>query len=125
MWLKVCQDIEISYATVHRIVRYELRGKLKVARPIHEKQQPGIITAFRNHFPDRIKGLINEIRGKWQNKLTISYWFQNETRLGYRTESGQKITKAGIKPKQILQWHYSYYYIYGAECAIKGQKLFL
>jgi transposase len=70
LWLLVCQDIEISYPTVHRIVRYELTGKLKVARPIHEKQQPGIITAFKNHFPDRINsyyymyGLVDPLNGR-------------------------------------------------------------
>ena len=95
--LLICQDLEISYPTVHRIVRYELKGKLKVARPIHEKQQPGIITAFKNHFSDRITGLINDIREEWGNKLAISYWCQDETRVGYRTESGQKITRAGVK----------------------------
>ncbi len=83
IWLLICQDIDISYPTVHRIVRYELKGKLKVARPIHEKQEPGIITAFKNHFPDRIKGLINEIREKWGNKPTISYWCQDETRADF------------------------------------------
>lgn len=105
LWLSICQNIEISYPTIHRIVRYELRGKLKVPRPIHEKQNPGIIKAFKNHFPTRIKGLINDIRGKYGANRPISYWFQDETRLGYRTESGQKITRVGVKPKQILQWH--------------------
>ena len=73
---------------------------------------------------NRIKGVINEIRDKWGNKLPISYWLQDETRLGYRTESGRKITRAGIKPTQILQWHYSYYYIYGLVAPLKGRSFF-
>jgi transposase len=101
-----------------------LTGKLKVARPIHEKQQPGIIAAFKNYFPDRIKGLINEIREKKGNQLTISYWFQDETRLGYRTESSQKITRAGVKPQQIFQWHYGCYYLYGLVDPLKGRSFF-
>ena len=101
-----------------------MKGKLKIPRPTHEKQQPGVIEVFKNHFPDRIKGLINEIRDKWGNKFPISYWFQDETRLGYRTESGRKITRAGVKPKQILQWHYSYYYIYGLVEPLKGRSFF-
>lgn len=113
MWLSICQDIEISYSTIHRIVRSELGGKLKVPRPIHEKQQPGVIEAFKEYLPKRIKGLINEIRGKKGSNCNILYWFQDETRLGCRTESGKKITRTGIKPKQIFQWHYNYYYIYG------------
>ena len=124
LWLLICQNIEISYPTVHRIVRYELKGKLKTPRPTHEKQQPGVIEAFKNHFPDRIKGLINEIRDKWGNKSPICYWFQDETRLGYRTESGRKITRKGIKPTQILQWHYSYYYIYGLVEPVGGRSFF-
>ncbi|VEP13851.1 transposase [Hyella patelloides LEGE 07179] len=124
LWLSICQNIEISYPTIHRIVRYELKGKLKIPRPIHEKQQPGVIEAFKNHFPDRIKGLISELRDKWGDKLSISYWFQDETRLGYRTESGRKITRAGVKPKQILQWHYSYYYIYGLVEPVGGRSFF-
>lgn len=124
LWLSVCQDIDLSYPTVHRIVRYELKGKLKVARPIHEKQKPGIIQTFKNHFPDRSKGLINEIKDKWGEKATISYWFQDETRLGYRTESGRKITRAGVKPSQILQWYYSCYYVYGLVEPLKGRSFF-
>ena len=122
--LSVCQNIEISYPTIYRIVKYELRGKLKVPRPIHEKQKSGIIKAFKNHFPTRIKGLINEIREKCEVSRPISYWFQDETRLGYRTKSGQKITRVGVKPKQILQWHYSYYYIYSLVNPVKGTNFF-
>ncbi|MGL4882592.1 MAG: IS630 family transposase [Waterburya sp.] len=124
LWLSLCQNIEISYSTVHRIVRYELNGKLKVPRPTHEKQQPGIIAAFKNYFPDRIKGLVDEIRDKWGDKLTISYWLQDETRLGHRTESGHKITRAGVKPKEVWQWYYSYYYIYGLVEPLQGRSFF-
>ena len=44
--------------------------------------------------------------------------------MGYRTESGRKITRAGVKPKQILQWHYSYYYIYGLVDPVRGRSFF-
>lgn len=124
LWLSICQDIEISYPTLHRIVRDELRGKLKVPRPIHEKQKPGIIKVFRDYFPELLKGLINEIRGKIGNELSICYWFQDETRLGYRTESSRKITRTGVKPKQFLQWNYSYYYIYGLVEPLQGRNFF-
>lgn len=124
LWLSICQNIEVSYATLHRIVRYELQGKLKVARPTHEQQQPGVIELFKNYFSEIIKGLMNEIRDIWGEHCPISYWLQDETRLGYRTESGRKITRAGVKPKQILQWHYSYYYIYGLVDPLKGRSFF-
>jgi transposase len=113
IWLDVCQNIEISYATIHRLVRYELGGKLKVPRPYHEQQQPGVITAFKQHLPIRIKSIIAENVAKLGFQPIISYWCQDETRVGWRTELGHKITRPGVKPQQLLQWHYDYYYMYG------------
>jgi transposase len=124
LWLFSCQNIEISYQTIHRVVRYELQSKLKVPRPCHEKQQPGIISAFKQHLPTRIKGIIEEIRCKWKGQRKISYWCQDETRIGFRTELGRKITLKGIKPKQEFQWHYNYYYLYGLIEPITGRSFF-
>lgn len=120
----ICQDIEISYSTIHRIVRYELQSKLKVPRPCHEKQKSGVIEVFKQYLPERIKGIVGEIRDKWGNNRDIIYWCQDETRLGFRTELGQKITLKGVKPKQTLQWHYSYYYIYGLVAPVDGRSFF-
>ena len=50
LWLSTCQNLEISYPTVHRITRYELGSKLKVPRPCHEKQTPGVIEVFKQHL---------------------------------------------------------------------------
>jgi hypothetical protein len=61
-------------------VRYELGGKLKVPRPDHEQQQPGVITAFKQHLPIRIKGIIAETVAKLGFQPKISYWCQDETR---------------------------------------------
>ncbi|PSO99229.1 MAG: hypothetical protein BRC53_03555 [Cyanobacteria bacterium SW_6_48_11] len=72
----------------------------------------------------RIKGLIGEIRGKWGDRRNIAYWCQDEARLGFRTEPGQKITLKGVKPQQTLQWHYDFYYIYGWVEPFGGRSLF-
>jgi transposase len=37
-WLADEHGVELSYATVHKLVRYRLRSKLKRARPSHEKK---------------------------------------------------------------------------------------
>lgn len=37
-WLKGDFDLEIPYSTVHKIVRYRLKAKLKRARPSHVKK---------------------------------------------------------------------------------------
>jgi hypothetical protein len=74
LWLSSCQDIEVSYFTIHKIVRYELKAKLKVPRPCHEKQVPGVIEVFKEYLPERLKGLRDDLRDKWGNNKNISYW---------------------------------------------------
>ena len=38
LWLKTCFDVDVSYRTVHELVRYKLKAKLKVPRLLHIKQ---------------------------------------------------------------------------------------
>ncbi|MGV2829582.1 helix-turn-helix domain-containing protein [Myxosarcina sp. GI1(2024)] len=38
LWLRTCFDIHVAYRTVYELVRYKLKGKLKVPRPLHIKQ---------------------------------------------------------------------------------------
>ncbi len=38
LWLTTCFNIDVSYRTVHQLVRYKLSSKLKVPRPLHIKQ---------------------------------------------------------------------------------------
>ena len=45
-WLRE-QGVEIGYSTVHRIVRYQLKAKLKVPRPRHHKQHHQAIEQFK------------------------------------------------------------------------------
>jgi transposase len=44
--------------------------------------------------------------------------------LGFRTESGKKITLKEVKPRQTFQWHYEYYYIYGLIEPVGGIRFF-
>ena len=37
-WLKGDFDLEVPYSTVHKLVRYRLKSKLKRARPSHVKK---------------------------------------------------------------------------------------
>ena len=37
IWLRVVHDVEMSYTGVHQLVRYKLKAKLKVPRPVHIK----------------------------------------------------------------------------------------
>lgn len=124
LWLYVGKDIEIAYSTIHKIVRYELQAKLKVPRPRHEKQAPGVVKVFKEYLPVRIRGLVDDIQKKRGKNQKIVYWCQDETRLGFRTELGKKLTGKGVKPQQTFQWHYHYYYIYGLVEPMGGRSFF-
>lgn len=46
-WLSVVHGVEIPYKTVHKTVRYHLKAKLKVPRPVSEHQKAGAVNAFK------------------------------------------------------------------------------
>ena len=48
-WLRVVHDVEMSYTGVHQLVRYGLKAKLKVPRPVHIKQEAGIAEDFKKN----------------------------------------------------------------------------
>ena len=48
-WLQVVHDVEMSYTGVHQLVRYRLKAKLKVPRPVHIKQEPGAVEDFKKN----------------------------------------------------------------------------
>ena len=51
-WLAAVHGQEVAYRTVHQWVRYRLKGKLKVARPVSSKQKAGAIEAFEQTSRD-------------------------------------------------------------------------
>ena len=50
-WLSLFQGQDIPYKTVHKTVRYYLKAKLKVPRPVAEKQESGAVEAFKQTSP--------------------------------------------------------------------------
>lgn len=50
-WLSLFHEQEVPYKTVHKTVRYYLKSKLKVPRPVSEKQEPGAVEAFKQTLP--------------------------------------------------------------------------
>ena len=49
LWLKTCFDIDVAYRTVHQLVRYKLKSKLKVPRPLHIKQNKESKETFKKN----------------------------------------------------------------------------
>jgi len=48
-WLTSCYEVKVAYRTVHQWARYRLKGKLKVPRPVSEKQKPGAVEKFKKN----------------------------------------------------------------------------
>lgn len=46
-WLKDECNLEVKYGTVYRVVRYELKAKLKVPRPRSTQQEPQAMPRFK------------------------------------------------------------------------------
>ena len=49
LWLKTCFEIDVAYRTVHQLVRYELKAKLKVPRPLHIRQNQEAREEFKKN----------------------------------------------------------------------------
>lgn len=49
LWLKAVEGIDMSYTGVHQAVRYRLKRKLKVPRPVHIRQQPEAVEEFKKN----------------------------------------------------------------------------
>jgi putative transposase len=48
-WLTSCCEVKVAYRTVPQWARYRLKGKLKVPRPVSEKQKPGVVEEFKKN----------------------------------------------------------------------------
>ena len=48
-WLTSCCEVKVAYRTVHQWTRYRLKGKLKVPRPVSEKQKKGAVAEFKKN----------------------------------------------------------------------------
>jgi len=46
-WLTSCCCVPLAYRTAHQWARYRPKGKLKVPRPVSEKQKVGVVEEFK------------------------------------------------------------------------------
>ncbi|MCF2971472.1 helix-turn-helix domain-containing protein [Synechococcus sp. Nb3U1] len=52
-WLAAVHGQRVPYKTVHKTVRYRLKAKLKVPRPVSKKQTPGACESFKQTLQPR------------------------------------------------------------------------
>ncbi len=50
-WLKQECNTEVKYKTVYRVVRYQLKAKLKIPRPVSKEQDEKAVNLFKKTFP--------------------------------------------------------------------------
>jgi putative transposase len=48
-WLEVVENVKLSYSGVHKLIRYRLKAKLKIPRPVHVKQKEGAVEDFKKN----------------------------------------------------------------------------
>ncbi len=59
LWLKTCFDIDVAYQTVHELVRYKLKAKLKVPYLLHIKQNKQAKENFFKNYYLKYKNRLN------------------------------------------------------------------
>jgi transposase len=52
-----CCEVPVAYRTVHQWTRYRLQGKLKVPRPVSQKQKAGAPEELKKKLPCLIKAI--------------------------------------------------------------------
>lgn len=120
IWLKQKFTLSIPYKTVHGIVRYRLKAKLKVGRKSHVNKDQKKVDEFKNNISQTIScvSLCSFMRD-------IRLFCQDESRLGLLPIHRRKITLPGVKPVSKVQYDFDYYYLYGAADPKTGDTFFL
>jgi len=97
-WIEQTFGKQVKYKTVHKTVRYRLKAKLKVPRPLSLKQNQQAVSLFKN-IPRPV-----EVAKPLRQGKRLRYLCQDETRVGLKSETGKVITEEGIKPIAPVQW---------------------
>lgn len=124
LWLRVVQEIQSSYGALYRLIRYDLKSKLKVARPRSVAQKEGSINFFKNTLNKQLESLLEKNSEKLKKYSKVSFWCSDETRMGLHTIQRRKLTLCGVKPEGKQKWDFDYFWLYGAIDPKEGRSLF-
>lgn len=131
-WVQQEHEVQIPYQTFWRIVRYELKAKLKVPRKSHIKKDQQEVQAFREELPEHLSRLAEQSKNAEQNKSDagksyerVRVLVQDESRFGLLPMTQRRLTARGVKPIQEVYPRYKSYYLYGAIEPLTGDAFFL
>jgi transposase len=119
-WLQKRYGLFIPYSTLHGIVRYGLKAKLKVGRKSHAKKNKQEGIAFVKNIPTILTCL-----KPLYSQNNIRLFSQDESRFGLLPIHRRHITLPGIKPINTVQFQFLSYYLYGAVEPKSGESFFL
>jgi len=119
-WLEKRYSLCVPYSTVHGIVRYGLKAKLKVGRKSHVKKNEKDSIAFKENMP-AILTCLKPLFGEDNIRL----FSQDESRFGLLPIPRRRITLPGVKPISPVQFQFESYYLYGAAEPKTGESFFL
>lgn len=122
-WLKKRYSLCIPYSTIHGIVRYSLKAKLKVGRKSHVKKNEREGVVFKKNIPSILSCLRPLYSGKYKGNIRL--FSQDESRFGLLPIPRRRITLPGIKPISPVQFQFESCYLYGAVEPITGESFFL
>ena len=91
VWLEAMCDLDVGYTVVHKLVRYRLKGKLKVPRPVHTKQKEGVVEEFKKKIAQKLEERLKPLEEVVKNHRRIRYWCGDESRMGLITLWKEKI----------------------------------
>jgi transposase len=120
LWLEKRYSLCVPYSTIHGIVRYGLKAKLKVGRKSHVKKNEKESIAFKENIP-AILSCLKPLYGQDNMRL----FSQDESRFGLLPIQRRRITLPGIKPISPVQFEFESYYLYGAVEPKTGESFFL
>lgn len=123
-WLHAICGIEADYKVVHKTVRYRLKSKLKVPRPVSVKQPDGATEDFKKKLPQLLKAIVEKFKDISQLGQRVRYWCEDETRMGLHTLGGRLLTLKGVKPRGQVQWKFKALWLYGLIEPRTGESFF-
>lgn len=120
MWLFQTHRLAVNYKTVYRIVRYDMKAKLKVPRKSHKKKNEQEVEDFKENVESHLIGAMGD-----NPASCVQILVQDESRFGLLPIPQRRITAKGTKPIQVVNPRYESYYLYGAVVPETGAHLFL
>ena len=116
-WLREAHGIQRAAKSMYRWLG-KVGGALRVPRPVHGKQNPLAVAAFRAGLEQRLEELVLP-----KNK-PVKIWVADESRFGLHTQSRRCWTLRGQRVVIAQQQRYEWEYVYGALEVVGGATQF-